>query len=77
MPGWLSMPFNHERIDSDQIIRNERDLLNRHVQHIRGMVTRIYANNRELRVHYIWTKIRQNDNQLVESRLTDHYGLSI
>lgn len=73
MPGWLSMPFNHERIDSDQIIRDERDLLNRHAQHIRGMVTRIDANNRELRVHYIWTKIRQYDNQRVESRLTDHY----
>jgi sulfide:quinone oxidoreductase len=52
MPGWLYLPFNHESADSDQIIRDERDLLNRHVQHIRGMVTSIDAANRELHVHY-------------------------
>ena len=52
MPGWLYLPFNHEEADSTQVMRDERDLLNRHVQHIRGMVTSIDANNRELRVHY-------------------------
>lgn len=52
MPGWLYLPFNHEGADSDQIIRPERDLLNRHVQHIRGMVTHIDAPNRELHVRY-------------------------
>ena len=52
MPGWLYLPFNHEGLESDQIIRDERDLLNRHVQHIRGTVTRIDTQNRELHVHY-------------------------
>jgi len=52
MPGWLYMPFNHEGLESDQIIRDERGLLNRHVQHIRGTVTGIDTQNRELRVHY-------------------------
>ena len=52
MPGWLYMPFNHDGLDSDHIIRNERNLLDRHVQHIRGTVTKIDAHNRELHVHY-------------------------
>ena len=52
MPGWLYLPFNHEGLESDQIIRDERSLLNRHVQHIRGTVTGIDTQNRELRVHY-------------------------
>jgi sulfide:quinone oxidoreductase len=52
MPGWLYLPFNHERLDSDQIIRPERELLNRHVQHVRGTVTKIDTYNRELQVHY-------------------------
>ena len=52
MPGWLYLPFNHEGLESDQIIREERDLLNRHVQHIRGTVTGIDTQNRELHVHY-------------------------
>jgi len=52
MPGWLYLPFNHEGLESDQIIRSERDLLNRHVQHIRGTVTGIDTQNRELHVHY-------------------------
>jgi sulfide:quinone oxidoreductase len=52
MPGWLYLPFNHEGLESEQIIRDERSLLNRHVQHIRGMVTGIDTQNRELRVHY-------------------------
>jgi len=52
MPGWLYLPFNHEGLESDQIIRDERGLLNRHVQHIRGTVTGIDTHNRELRVHY-------------------------
>ena len=52
MPGWLYLPFNHEGLESDQIIRDERGLLNRHVQHIRGTVTGIDTQNRELHVHY-------------------------
>src|SRR5260370_7045700 len=52
MPGRLYMPFNHEGLESDQIIRDERGLLNRHVQHIRGTVSAIDTQNRELRVHY-------------------------
>src|SRR5260370_10790828 len=52
MPGWLYLPFNHEGLESDQIIRDEHGLLNRHVQHIRGTVTGIDTQNRELRVHY-------------------------
>ena len=52
MPGWLYLPFNQEGLESDQIIRDERGLLNRHVQHIRGTVTCIDTQNRELHVHY-------------------------
>jgi sulfide:quinone oxidoreductase len=52
MPGWLYLPFNHEGLESDQIIRDEHGLLNRHVQHIRGTVSDIDTQNRELRVHY-------------------------
>jgi sulfide:quinone oxidoreductase len=52
MPGWLYMPFNHDGLNSEHIIRNERDLLDRHVHHIRGTVTKIDAHNRELHVHY-------------------------
>src|SRR6266568_8297038 len=52
MPGWLYMPFNHDSIDSDHIVRNERDLLDRHVQHIRGTVTKIDTESSELKVHY-------------------------
>jgi len=52
MPGWLYLPFNHDGADSDHIIRDERDLLDRHVQHIRGTVTKIDTSNRELKVHY-------------------------
>jgi len=52
MPGWLYLPFNHERLDSDQIIRPERDLLNRHVHHVRGTVTKIDTHNHEVHVHY-------------------------
>lgn len=51
MPGWLYMPFNHEGLESEQILRDERGLLNRHVRHIRGTVTGIDTQNREVRVH--------------------------
>lgn len=50
MPGWLYLPFNHEGLESDQIIRDERGLLNKQVQHIRGTVTGIDTQNRELHV---------------------------
>jgi sulfide:quinone oxidoreductase len=52
MPGWLYLPFNHAKIDSDQIVRRERGLLNRYVQHVRGEVTEIDTQNRELHVKY-------------------------
>ena len=52
MPGWLYLPFNHEGLESDQIIRDERALLNRHVRHIRGTVTGIDTQNHELRAHF-------------------------
>ena len=52
MPGWLYLPFNHEGLESDQIIRDERALLNQHVQHILGTVTGIDTQNHELRVHF-------------------------
>ena len=39
-------------IDSDHIIRDERDLLNRYVHHVLGEVTRIDTSNRELLVRY-------------------------
>src|SRR5450759_937933 len=52
MPGWLYMPFNNEGLESDQVIRDERGLLNRHVQHIKGTVTGINTQNRELQVHH-------------------------
>ncbi len=52
MPGWLYLPFNHDAIDSDHIIRSERDLLDKHVQHVRGTVTGIDTQSRELHVHY-------------------------
>ena len=51
MPGWLYMPFNHEGLESEQILRDERGLLNRHVRHIRGTVTGIDTQNREVHVH--------------------------
>ena len=52
MPGWLYLPFNHDVIDNDRIIRSERDLLDKHVQHVRGTVTGIDTQSRELHVHY-------------------------
>lgn len=52
MPGWLYIPFNHMDINSDALVRRERDLLNKHVQHVRGEVTHIDAENRELHVKY-------------------------
>ena len=51
MPGWLYMPFNNESADSNQITRDERELLHRHVRHVRGTVTSIDVRNRELHVH--------------------------
>ncbi len=52
MPGWLYMPFNTIDERSDQIVRSERDLLNRHVQHIRGNVAHIDPGTQEVTVHY-------------------------
>jgi sulfide:quinone oxidoreductase len=52
MPGWLYLPFNHEGLESEHILRSERELLNHGVQHIRGTATQIDTRNHELRVHY-------------------------
>jgi len=52
MPGWLYMPFNHDGLDSEHILRGEHDLLNHRVNHIRGTVMRIDTQNHEVRVHY-------------------------
>ena len=52
MPAWLYMPFNHVDPDSDQVVRSERDLLSKHVQHVRGEVIGIDTQNRELHVKY-------------------------
>ena len=52
MPGWLYMPFNQDSMESEHIVRYERDLLDKHVRHIRGTVTSIDTQNRELNVHY-------------------------
>ena len=52
MPGWLYLPFNHEGLESTHIVRDEGDLLNRHVRHIRGTVTSIDTQKRELYVQH-------------------------
>lgn len=50
MPGWLYLPFNHDPLESGQIIRDEHTLLHEHVRHIRGMVTSIDTQGREVQV---------------------------
>src|SRR5712692_2601324 len=52
MPNWLYLPFNQVDADSDQLERRERDLLNKHVHLVRGTVTNIDTQNREVHVHY-------------------------
>lgn len=52
MPGWLYLPFNHASPSSEQIVRRERDLLDKHVHHVIGEVDGIDAANRELHVRY-------------------------
>src|SRR5437870_5752051 len=50
MPGWLYLPFNHVSVESDQLVRPERDLLNNHVHLVTGEVHKIDPQNRELQV---------------------------
>lgn len=50
MPGWLYLPFNHDPLESEHIIRDEHTLLNGHVRHIRGTVTSIDTQKREVQV---------------------------
>ena len=50
MPGWLYMPFNHDSLESTNVLRDEHDLLDKQIQHIRGMVTGIDIKNHELQV---------------------------
>jgi sulfide:quinone oxidoreductase len=52
MPMWLYMPFQHIAGESDQVVRNERDLLNKHVHLVRGQVTAIDPRNREVHVQH-------------------------
>jgi NADH dehydrogenase, FAD-containing subunit len=50
MPTLLYMPFNHLDADSDQLVRNERPLLNKHVHLVQGDVLTIDTKNQELHV---------------------------
>ena len=50
MPTWLYMPFNQIDADSDQLQRNERDLLNKHVHFVKGYVRTIDPARHELQV---------------------------
>ena len=50
MPLWLTMPFNQLEAEDEQLVRNERDLLNKHVYLVQGQVQRIDAANHEVHV---------------------------
>jgi len=50
MPLWLYMPFNQMSAKSDQLVRNEEDLLNKHVHLVLGDVKKIDTINREVLV---------------------------
>jgi sulfide:quinone oxidoreductase len=50
MPLWLYMPFNQLSAESNQLVRNEQGLLNKHVHLVVGEVKNIDTNNREVRV---------------------------
>ncbi len=52
MPGWLYLPFNHDTLESEHILRDEHHLLNRRVHHLRGTVTHIDTQKREVRVQH-------------------------
>src|SRR5689334_7815373 len=52
MPMWLYMPFQHTNGDSEQVVRNERDLLNKHVHLVQGQVVAIDPRQREVRVQH-------------------------
>jgi sulfide:quinone oxidoreductase len=51
MPGWLYLPLNNENPQGRHIVRNESELLHRHVRHICATVTNINTHRRELLVH--------------------------
>ncbi len=48
MPGWLYLPFNHH--EGLELSREERTLLNQHVQLVIGQVTQIDTANREVTI---------------------------
>jgi len=48
MPGWLYLPFNHH--EGLELSREERTLLNQHVQLVIGQVTQIDTVNREVTI---------------------------
>ena len=50
MPLWLYMPFNQLPAQSDQLVRREQGLLNKHVRLVVGDVKKIDVNNREVLV---------------------------
>lgn len=50
MPMWLYMPFQHIDGESEQVVRDERTLLNRHVHLVQGQVTHINTMKREVHV---------------------------
>ena len=52
MPNWLYLPFNQVDELSDQVIRNERDLLSKRVHLVRGEVLKIDPQHKELIVRH-------------------------
>jgi sulfide:quinone oxidoreductase len=52
MPMWLYMPFQHMSGDSEQLVRNERDLLNKHVHLVQGQVVSIDPRQREVHIQH-------------------------
>ena len=50
MPLWLYMPFNQMSEESDQLVRSEQSLLNKHVHLVVGDVKTIDTNNQEVLV---------------------------
>ncbi|MBE3560162.1 MAG: NAD(P)/FAD-dependent oxidoreductase [Ktedonobacteraceae bacterium] len=52
MPIWLYMPFHNIGADSDQLVRQERNLLHENVHLVLGQVSNIDVKNRELHVQH-------------------------
>ncbi|HCI78109.1 MAG TPA: hypothetical protein DHW02_00290, partial [Ktedonobacter sp.] len=52
MPNWLYIPFNDVDIDSEQLVRPEHSLLNKHVHLVKGLVKHINVPKKEVQVEY-------------------------